>query len=215
MLDFAMQRPLSHIGFDTEFKYDRHGIFIDKRNTAYDPSSIHPLLLSLSMAESNDNGNVSIYTFVVESRKPELLPTLKELFKLPIIFVGHFAKVELFCLWQLGLQEPDNIWDTYIFEKLLNLGRDNIKQKLRGVSKESDQIKIKEVSEEQKKFSYSLVATCQRYGVSYRMAGEKERLQKSFLDHPEGSAYSEEQISYSAEDAIATAQLYPLQINKA
>jgi hypothetical protein len=23
MLDFAMQRPISHIGFDTEFRYDR------------------------------------------------------------------------------------------------------------------------------------------------------------------------------------------------
>ena len=51
MVDFALQRPLSHIGFDTEFSYDRPGVVIDKRNTAHDPRCIRPLLLSLAMAE--------------------------------------------------------------------------------------------------------------------------------------------------------------------
>ena len=53
MLDFALQRPLSHIGFDTEFGYRRPGIVIDKKNIRYDPTSIRPLLLSLSMAATH------------------------------------------------------------------------------------------------------------------------------------------------------------------
>jgi hypothetical protein len=49
MLDFVLQRPLSHIGFDTEFRYDRPGVVIDKRITTHDSRSIQPLLLSLAM----------------------------------------------------------------------------------------------------------------------------------------------------------------------
>ena len=106
VLEFAMQRPLSHIGFDTEFRYDTPGVVIDKRSTAYDPRSIRPLLLSLAMAEPADDGGGDLYSFVIDLRKTELLPVLKELFRLQVPFVGHFAKVELFCLWQLGLLEP-------------------------------------------------------------------------------------------------------------
>ncbi len=31
MLNFVLQRPLSHIGFDTEFRYDRPRVVIDKK----------------------------------------------------------------------------------------------------------------------------------------------------------------------------------------
>src|SRR5437899_11631145 len=50
MVELAYQRPLSHISFDTEFRYDRPGIVIKKDIEAYDPRSIHPLLLSLAFA---------------------------------------------------------------------------------------------------------------------------------------------------------------------
>ena len=86
MLDFAMQRPFSHIGFDTEFRYDRPGVVVDKRNTANDPRSIRPLLLSLSMAEPHDNGEGRLFNFVIDLRIPELLPALKRLFQLPVCF---------------------------------------------------------------------------------------------------------------------------------
>ena len=33
MLELAQQRPLSHIGFDTEFRYGRPGTRIDKSKT--------------------------------------------------------------------------------------------------------------------------------------------------------------------------------------
>jgi hypothetical protein len=61
MLNFVLQRPLSHIGFDTEFRYDRPGVVIDKRNTAHDPRSVQPLLLSLAIAEPFDGKEGCLY----------------------------------------------------------------------------------------------------------------------------------------------------------
>jgi DNA polymerase-1 len=215
MLDFALQRPLSHIGFDTEFGYDRPGIVIDGRNTSHDPRSIRPLLLSLVMAEPPDEGEGCLYSFVVDLRKPELLPAMNELFRLTLPFVGHFAKVELFCLWRLGIGEPLLLWDTFIFEKLLHLGRHHHKYRVRNTADEYEQIRAKEESNENKVYGFSLVATCQRYGVAYRMEAEKERLRQSFLTHPAAARFSQEQIDYAAEDAIAAGRLYPLQVQKA
>jgi DNA polymerase I len=215
MFELAIQRPLSHIGIDTEFGYDRPGVIIDKRNTASDQYSIRPLLLSLSMAEPSDDGEGSLYTFVIDLRKPELLPVLQELFRLPVPFCGHHAKVELFCLWQLGLTEPLILWDTFIFEKLLHLGRHHYKYKNQKKKEEYEQILDKEEVTEKKAFRLSLVATCQRYGVAHRMEADKARLQQSFLTHSENEQFSQEQIDYSAEDAIVAALLYPLQVQKA
>ena len=215
MVDFALQRPLSHIGFDTEFGYDRPGVVIDKRSTAHDPRNIRPLLLSLSFAEPAEDGGGYLYNFVIDLRKPEILPGLNALFLLPIPFIGHFAKVELFCLWRLGLADPLILWDTFIFEKLLHLGRHHHKYNLQRKTDELEQLLAKEESSENKTYGFSLVATCQRYAVAYGMAAEKERLQQSFLNHPAEAGFSQEQIDYAAEDAIAASQLYPLQIQKA
>jgi DNA polymerase I len=215
VLDLALQRPLSHIGFDTEFRYDRPGVVIDKRDTAYDPRSIRPLLLSLAMAEPVDDGEGRLYCFVIDLRKHEVLPVLKELFRLSIPFSGHFAKVELFCLWQLGLPEPATLWDTFIFEKALHLGRYHHKYKLKNIPDDYERVHAKEEAKERKLYGFSLVTTCQRYGVPYRMEGAKERLQQSFLGHVNEAPFSEEQVEYAAEDAIATALLYPRQIQKA
>jgi|GEM_PF-770883 len=215
MLDFALQRPLSHIGFDTEFGYDRPGVVIDKKSIRYDPTSTRPLLLSLAMAEPTDGSEGCLYNFVIDLRKPEVLPVLLELFRLPLPFVGHFAKVELFCLWRLRLTEPPILWDTFVFEKLLHLGRYHHKYSLQQKANEFDQITAKEETNESKVYGFSLVATCQRYGVAYRMETEKERLQRSFLTHPDGARFSQEQIEYAAEDAIAAGLLYPVQVQKA
>jgi hypothetical protein len=125
MVEFAQQRPLSPIGIDTEFRYEKSGIFINKKNTVYDPRSIHPLLLSIALAEPRDKGMGNLYRFVVDLRKQELIPELQPLFRLPICFVGHNLKVELFCLWQLQLSEPNKVWDTFIHEKALYLGKNN------------------------------------------------------------------------------------------
>jgi DNA polymerase-1 len=215
MLAFLKQRSISHIGFDTEFKYDSPGAVIDKRNTAYDPRSIRPLLLSLAIAEPDNKGHGCLYRFVVDLRNPDMGQYLNEIFRFPVCFCGHYSKVEIFCLWQLGLTAPDMLWDTFIFEKTLHLGRNHQKYKLTRTSDDIEEIRIKKEIQADKIFSNSLVATCQRYGVAFTLESDKERLQKSFMCHGDSAPFSTEQINYAAEDAIATAKLYPLQLSRA
>jgi DNA polymerase I len=215
MAEFALQRPLSHIGFDTEYKYDRTGVIIDKRNSAYDPRSIHPLLLSLAMVEPHLDGTGTIYSFVVDLRNPGILIELNRMFSLPVCFTAHYAKGDLFCLWKLDLNAPRQIWDTCMFEKALRLGRYHMKYQLPKSADVIDKIKTKNDIELEEQFSNSLVATCQRYGVKYAIESDKERLQKSFLSHDDSLPFTEEQIKYSAEDALAVAKLYPLQVARA
>ncbi len=95
LVEFAQQRSLSHIGIDTEFRYDRPGVFINKNNTVHDPKSIHPLLLSLALAEPAGEERGELYLFVVDLRRAELRPFIQELLRLPVCFVGHNLKVAL------------------------------------------------------------------------------------------------------------------------
>lgn len=216
MLELAQQRPLSHIGFDTEFRYGRPGTRIDKSKTRFDPLSIEPLLVSLALVEpGRDDRDFRLYSFVVDLRNPDLLFAIKEMLSLPVPCCAHFAKNELFCLWKLGLPEPRMLWDTFIFEKLLSLGRHHHKYNLSRESEDSELVKVKEQAEEKREFGLSLVATCQRYGVAHGMEGEKKRLQDSFLAHHDDMPFSAEQIRYAAEDAKVASILYPLQIQKA
>ena len=214
MAEFAQQRPLSHIGFDMEFRYDRPGVIIDKNHTAEDPKSIYPLLLSLALAEPTENGQGTLYCFVIDLRNPDLKPAIKEVSKLPVPFIGHAIKGDLFCLYQLGLPEPRTVWDTFIHEKALILGLNNPRYKLPPHPDVADEARAKEEAEENQRFSLSLVAACQRYGLPHAMAREKKRLQRSFLDHAKEAPFGQEQIEYAAEDAIAVACLYPHQVNR-
>jgi len=80
LADLARQRPIGHIGFDTEFAWDRPGVVINagKGLVAYDPRSIRPLVASLALAEPDpgvrEGGRLS--PFVIDLRRPEVLPAL-------------------------------------------------------------------------------------------------------------------------------------------
>jgi DNA polymerase-1 len=218
MAELARQRPVAWVGFDTEFRYDRPGVVIDKDHTAHDPRSIRPLLLSLALAEPagpGDSGSGRLYRFVIDLRKPELYPPVRDVLRLPVCFVGHYAQAELFCLLRLGLPEPGCLWDTWVHEKTLYLGRGHKKYRLRPNAGEADEALAGEEAEQEEAFGYALVATCQRYAVSYPFAGDKDRLQRSFLHHPDDAPFSEEQVLYAAADATAAACLYPLQVTRA
>src|SRR5262249_44798448 len=139
-------------------------------------------------------------------------PALTGLLQLPCPFVGHYAHAELLCLLQLGLPEPRNLWDTWVHEKALYLGQNHKNYKLKAGADDCEEARAAEEAEEEDEFSFSLVSTCRRYGVSYPFTGAKERLQKSFLTHPEDAPFSEEQIEYAAADAVAVAALYQPQV---
>src|SRR5262249_17508835 len=125
MADLAAQRPHSHIAVDSEFDHDRPGVIIDQRRTAHDPHSVHPLLLSLAMAEPVSEEATRLSTFVVDLRRPEVLPSLRALPLLAVVFVAHFIHAELICCMKLGLPVPRMLWDTWACEKVLHLGRRN------------------------------------------------------------------------------------------
>jgi DNA polymerase-1 len=215
LLEFARQRPLAFIGFDTEFRYDRPGVVVSKHKTAYDPSSIRPFLLALALAEPDDPDRLTFYRFVVDLRVPDVLPALADLLRLPCCFVGHYTHAELLCLFKLGLPEPRQLWDTWVAEKARYLGQNHKNYKSKPGADEGEQTRAAAELEEEDAFSYGLVSTCRRYGVPYPFAGDKDRLQRSFLDHPADAPFSREQLEYAAADAISAASLYLPQVTAA
>lgn len=210
MLQLAQERCIQHIGFDSEFRFESPPVVFGKNKVFYDPRSVKPLLLSLAMIEAQE-----MYRFVVDLRSQAVLPALKKLFGLHIPFVGHFLSAELHCMWQLGFREPRTVWDTYVAEKCFYLGL--FKSELAFADDANEQLVIQanEEDEEDEKIRYGLVETCKRHGVSYRLAVSKDRLQQSFLRHPEDADFTPEQIDYAAADAEAAAALYEPQHTRA
>jgi DNA polymerase-1 len=215
MAEFVEQRPMGWVGFDTEFRFDRPPLLIDGKTTVHDPRSIRPLLLSLAMAEQDPAGRIRIYRFVVDLRRTEVLPGLERVLGLPCCFVAHHAPAELFCLWKLGLPIPRTLWDSYISERALHLGRGHKRYKARDGAGELGELRAEEEARTEEESGLSLVATCQRYGFEHRFAAVKERLQQSFLVHADDAPFSWEQIEYADEDAAAATRLYPQQLFRA
>jgi DNA polymerase-1 len=212
LIDFARQRPLSFVGVDCEFRHSRAGVPVKKDHTWQDPRSIMPLLMGMALVEPQAGGQQVVYRFVVDLRRPEVLGPLGRLFKLPLPFVAHFFQAEVFCLWQLGLPEPDRVWDTWAAERALLLGIYHARYQNEKPADEAEEARAEEEADEQVAFSCKLVSACLRRGVPYPFAGDKERLQKSFLTHPAGQPFSHEQLDYAAADAEAAARLYPAQV---
>jgi len=227
-IEFAMSRPLSHIGIDSEYRFSREPWYDRKERQVHDVRSVQPLLLSIALVEASA-GSVghshqtgadtsassgTIFTAVFDVRNLEVAAALAELFTLSVPFVGHFLKAEFMVLKQLGLPIPRVIWDTWVCEKAACLGRFNPAYEITGITAEdeADEAQASEYAESHQVNFMSLLATCQRHGVPHRFAAAKERLQQSFLVHGDNATFSEEQIAYAAEDAIAAAQLYSPQI---
>jgi DNA polymerase-1 len=210
MAQLVLERPISHIGWDTEFRFTRPGVVIDAKNTVYDVRSVQPLLLSLAAAEQY-NGGLRLYRFVVDVRRAEVLDATRKIFSLPVPFVGHYSHVDLPALWQLGLDEPRELWDTWAAQKVHCNGLYSKKKNTDVIA----QISAEGAQEEDEQIRNKLVSVCRRHGIPYPMAHDKERLQKSFLTHPYEAPFTKEQIKYASLDAEATAKLYLPQVMEA
>jgi DNA polymerase-1 len=216
LADLARQRPVSHIGLDTEFAWGRPGVVINagKGLVAYDPRSIRPLVASLALAEPGPGGQEGggLSPFVLDLRRPEVLPALAAVLRLPVPFVGHALKQDLFCLLRLQLPEPALLWDSWACSRCLYLGRHHRKYAARPGDDEAAEISSREQAEDDEEVRHSLLANCRRHGISHPHAADKGHLQQSFLSHPPDGPFSPEQIAYAAADAEAVARLYPHQL---
>jgi DNA polymerase-1 len=181
----------------------------------HDPHSYVPLLLAVVLVEKAADGGVQLYRFVVDCRLAEAVTPLADLFRLPVTFVGHSLRAELTCLWRLGLPTPAQLWDTWVAEKCSLLGLSHARYKKAQPADEYEQAEAKEETEEEVELKCSLTATCARRGVAHPFAADKERLQQSFLAHPDGAPFTDEQLRYNAADAGAAARVYPLQVQVA
>ena len=112
----------------------------------------------------------------------------------------------------MALPEPRILWDTWVCEKALYLGRHHRRYGLAPGADEAAEALAREQSEAGEQWRLSLAQTCLRHGLAHPFAGDKERLAYSFLGHPDGAAFTPEQVDYAAADAEAPARLYRPQV---
>jgi DNA polymerase-1 len=216
LADLALQQPVAWVGLDTEFRHDRPGVPLGRDRVACDPRGVRPLLISLALAVPDGEDAHRLSTFVVDARRPEVvLPALRAVLRLPVPFVAHFARAELCCLWRLGLEEAAALWDTWVAEKALHLGRYHRRYALPDDPDPAGEAIARRDHERAERVRYDLLSACARHGVPHPFAGDKERLQRSFLGHDDAEPFTEEQVAYAAADAVATADLYPAQLQAA
>ena len=218
LLDFARQRPIAFIGIDCEYRYSRPGVFIRRSGGEdrywYDPHSLVPLLLAVVLVELSPDGRAVLYRFVLDLRQPGVLGAARQPSSGSRCRSSPTSpRAELFCLWKLALPTPDSVWDTCLAERAFQLGVHHPRYK--GDGDEVERARAKEETEAEIDFACGLVPTCLRRGVPYPFAAAKERLQASFLTHPEDQPFSPEQQAYVAADAEAAARLYPIQVQAA
>ena len=218
MLQLARELPLMCVGIDTEFGYLSAPVGLPSNKTVTDIRGTKPLLLSLTLAAHPPagNGDIDIHEFVVDLRAQATHTAVAALLQLPVTFVGHFLQADYFCLLAAGLPIPERVWDTWVAEKVQHLGRHHAKYKLPIDPDEMAEAKAKEEAEQEEKLRLDLVDTCRRHGVEHLFAvADKERLQRSFLNHGDGAVFSDEQQRYAASDATAAAQIYLPQVKAA
>lgn len=215
-VEFARQRSLSCIGWAFTYTYDRPAVPLDHGRLVWDPRSIVPRHLALSLAEPVEGGTMDQYSALVDLADPAVVSALTPLLKLPLCFVGHELKFGLFCLWQLGLPEPLLLWDTWIHERVRFLGEFHKRYQIDEASFEvATEMQAGEAVEAARETRLSLPETCARYGVAFpfaladaRLSGRLERFgslgdDDTAIEHALASAQAMPQL-YAAQSLQAT-----------
>ena len=201
MVQAAYEFPISYVGMDTEFRYvDELPIRLRGGKEWRDIRSVRPFCIAFAMVS---DGNV--LSFVVDLRRREMLAEVQKVLDLPVPFVCHYAKAELFVLWSLELREPRMLWDTYLAEKALHLGKSHYRAAARVAQSDAEAADENRRGQAEEAFSLSLLQTANRYGVPTSVPHDKQRLQTSFLSKPFDEPLTRDEIEYCAADARSTA----------
>jgi DNA polymerase-1 len=200
LVQAAHELPLACIGMDSEFRYrEQLPLRLPRDKDWWDVRTRQPFCLALALLLEG-----RVLAFVVDVRVRALWPLVQEVLDLPVPFVCHLAPAELFTLWTLGLREPRTLWDTYLAEKALGLGRCRQRAKARRAAddQEAAQLSAQAKQEEEQRLGLDRVAA--RYGLPGRQATAKEALQGSFLTKPLDAPLTAEEVAYCAEDTRLT-----------
>jgi DNA polymerase-1 len=197
LVQAAHELPLACIGLDSEFRYrEQVPLGLPRGKDWWDIRTRQPFCLALALLSEG-----RVMAFVVDLRVRELWLLVREVLDLPVPFVCHFAPAELFTLWTLGLREPRTLWDTYLAEKALALGRCRQRARARRAADDQEAAQWSAQAKQDEEDRLRLDHVAARYGLPGRPAAAKEALQSSFLSKPLEAPLTAEEIAYCAEDA--------------
>ncbi|MCK5681686.1 hypothetical protein KAI46_12835, partial [bacterium] len=110
LLKFVNRSAVDHLAVECSYIFEKDDIVINEEIVVSDLPSIKPdYLMLVTSGELSTSFKISLTL--------DMIPAVDELLALPLPFIAYNAKMFLFCLWRLGLAEPETIWDCYIFEK--------------------------------------------------------------------------------------------------
>jgi DNA polymerase-1 len=200
LVQAAQEWPLTCIGLDAEYRYrEEQPCRLARGKDWRDIRALQPFCLALALLT---DGRAP--TFVVDLRSRALLSSVQEVLDLAVPFVCHFAPAELFTLWTLGLREPRVVWDTYLAEKALGLGRCAQRTRARGAADDQEAAQWSAQARQSEEQRLGLDRVAARYGLVGRTAAAKGAFQSSFLTKPLNAPLTTQEIDYCAEDARMT-----------
>jgi DNA polymerase I-like protein with 3'-5' exonuclease and polymerase domains len=182
--ELLRNEAVSVIGVDTEYRYDRPGVVLKRGQTFEDVSSIRPLVCTLAVwcgaTRATDDTTGMLIRLLYDLRKPEVHGGLREVFRLRVPWVAHYAKAEFHCLYACGIEPAGHLLiDTHVTAAALNLGTFHTRDK-NAVAKEANRLK-RELKEKEAHVT-SLIGQCERYGLRYPFnKHEKDELRERFL----------------------------------
>lgn len=215
MLHTLLSCDVSLLAIDTEFRYGRkkhlkmtlNGTPRSNSKEWVDIKSIEPLLLSVAAVVGNN-----LVVYVVDLRVANIASPIQQLLNSGPKLSVHYLKAEYHCLRTLGISLPENIYDTCLAAKALNLGKHHHRYTTQEAESDEEATKAKDDAGKAKSHFSSLVAVCNHHGIKHKFATSKDRLRQSFDKMKPGQSFTTEQIAYAAEDAIVTAQVTPKQM---
>jgi DNA polymerase-1 len=196
------ESPVTCIGVDTEYRFlPDEPIRLKGKKEWFDIRSCQPFCAAIAVVSLG-----TLYKFAIDLRDPRLRAPLQRVLDLPVSFVFHNARADLFALWSVGIREPNRIWDSYVAERALRLGNFYGRPSDKFCSDE-DEAEAGAQAEQVTNASLSLSAVAAKYGFATAGSELKCYQQQSFLTKPFDAPLSTEELEYCAADAEMVARL--------
>ena len=217
LAQLAQERAVSRVGMSVVYGYSRPPIQVPDGEAVYDPRRIQPLMIALAIGALGGapGAGESMYRFVVDLQCAEALTGIRTLMRLPVPFVVHDAGNQLACLWSLGLDEPDRIWDTRIAQRVQGLGRHHPRYTQPRGADLAAQIEAKRRAEAEAAEHLTLARACRTHGVDVGCISDGAHLSTLAASCASDQPFTLHQLDRLCSRAVAAAALHPRQIARA